>query len=88
MEIHLDRALTNSDWLNLFHMAKLYNIEGATSDHNPILVIPQVPPNIHSQHRFKFENAWMTDPLCEIIIKEGWMTNFVLGFMGERQQST
>lgn len=75
MEFRLDRALTNLAWLNLFPMAKLYNNEGTTSDHSPILLIPQVPPNIHTQYHFRFENAWMTEPLCEVIVREGWASD-------------
>lgn len=41
-KIRLDRALTNEDWLNNFPMEKLYNLEGALSDHSAILLVPQV----------------------------------------------
>lgn len=36
METRLDRALVNTGWLNLFPVAKLYNMEGSPSDHSPI----------------------------------------------------
>ncbi|XP_074323286.1 uncharacterized protein LOC141660221 [Apium graveolens] len=39
MEIQLDRALTNGVRLPKFPMAKLYTLEGAGSDHSPILLI-------------------------------------------------
>ncbi|XP_074346913.1 uncharacterized protein LOC141685724 [Apium graveolens] len=48
--------------------------KGTTSDHSPILLIPQVTPIAHIQYRFKFENAWMTEPLCEVIVREGWQS--------------
>lgn len=38
-EIRLDKALTNSSWLELFPLAKLYNLEGSTSDHSPLLLV-------------------------------------------------
>ncbi|XP_074373815.1 uncharacterized protein LOC141714180 [Apium graveolens] len=70
MEVRLDRALTNTEWLSLFPMAKLYNIEGTSSDHSPILLVPQVVAHIHAPYRFKFENAWMMEPMCEVIVQD------------------
>ena len=37
IEERLDRALTTAPWLTLFPMAKLYNLEGTSSDHSPIM---------------------------------------------------
>ncbi|XP_074347517.1 uncharacterized protein LOC141686377 [Apium graveolens] len=64
--------MTNSDWLSMFPMAKLYNLEGSSSDHSPIFLIPQVSPRLNTQFRFKFENAWMSEPMCEVIVRDGW----------------
>ncbi|KAK1373805.1 hypothetical protein POM88_029998 [Heracleum sosnowskyi] len=66
MEVRLDRALTTEVWLNMFPMAKLYNVEGTTSDHSPILLVPQVISKVITPYRFKFENASMTEPMCEV----------------------
>ncbi|XP_074342489.1 uncharacterized protein LOC141680061 [Apium graveolens] len=55
MEVRLDRALVNLEWMNLFPMAKLYNLE--------------------AQFRFKFENAWMMEPMCEILVQDGWYSD-------------
>ncbi|XP_074351201.1 uncharacterized protein LOC141690330 [Apium graveolens] len=40
-EVRLDRALTTVAWLNLFPLAKLYNLEVSASDHSPILLTPE-----------------------------------------------
>ncbi|XP_074337163.1 uncharacterized protein LOC141674333 [Apium graveolens] len=75
MEVRLDRALVNLEWLNLFPMAKLYNLEGTSSDHSPILLVPQVITQFKAQFRFKFENAWMMEPMCEILVQDGWYSD-------------
>ncbi|KAK1382242.1 Endonuclease/exonuclease/phosphatase family protein [Heracleum sosnowskyi] len=41
-EVRLDRALTILPWLNMFPLVKLYNLEGSSSDHSPIMLVPQV----------------------------------------------
>ncbi|KAK1365325.1 hypothetical protein POM88_040886 [Heracleum sosnowskyi] len=71
-EVRLDRALTTSLWLNLFPLAKLYNLEGSTSDHSPLLLVPQQKPLFNTQRRFRFENAWLTKPMCEQLTKDVW----------------
>lgn len=75
MEVRLDRALTNMACLNLFPLEKLYNLEGTSSDHNPILLVPQIVAHIHAPYRFKFENAWMLGPMCEVLIQDAWNSN-------------
>lgn len=70
MEVRLDRALVSLSWLNMFPMAKLYNLEGTSSDHSPILLVPQVINRIQAHFRFKFENAWILEPMYEVIVKE------------------
>lgn len=56
-EVRLDRALTNSSWLHLFPLAKLFNLKGSTSDHSPLLLIPQQTLIANSHKHFRFENA-------------------------------
>lgn len=72
MEIRLDIALTNASWLELFPVAKLYNLEGSTLDHNPLLLVPQQKVKNNRPHRFRFENAWLTEPMCEQLIRDSW----------------
>lgn len=71
-EVRLDRALTNASWLNLFPLAKLYNLEGSTSYHSPLLLNPRQKTISNYQRRFRFENAWLTEPMCEQLIKDVW----------------
>ncbi|KAK1373387.1 hypothetical protein POM88_029580 [Heracleum sosnowskyi] len=41
MEVRLDRALLSTTWMANFLEAKLYNLEGTSSDHSPVFLIPQ-----------------------------------------------
>lgn len=50
-------------------------MEGAPSDHSAILLVPLVYNKSVRKHRFKFENAWLTEPMCTQIIKDGWQGN-------------
>ncbi|KAL8104292.1 hypothetical protein AgCh_028495 [Apium graveolens] len=75
MEVRLARALTTEVWLNMFPMANLYNLEGTTSDHSPILLVPQVISKVKAPYHFKFENAWMIEPMCEVIVRDGWSSD-------------
>ncbi|XP_074347635.1 uncharacterized protein LOC141686501 [Apium graveolens] len=72
IEVRLDRALTTAGWLNIFPLAKLYNLEGASSDHNPILLVPEVVEKRADTVKFRFENAWLTEPMCKQLVIEGW----------------
>lgn len=56
-EIRLDRVLANNSWLDLFHAAKVYNMEGSPSDHSPLLLIPESLSRGNKRRPFKFENA-------------------------------
>lgn len=72
VEIRLDRVLANTQWLDLFDGAKVYNLEGSPSDHSPLLLCPEVQQRANKKRSFRFENAWLTEPMCFQIIKECW----------------
>lgn len=63
IEVRLDRAVVTESWLNDFPLAKLYNLEGSTSDHSPIILVPKKIEARQVQDLFKFENAWLIDPM-------------------------
>lgn len=72
VEVRLDRGMADEGWLNWFKYTQLYNLEVSNSDHCPILLIP-VPQVLGVKKRgFKFENAWMLDPMCRQIVQECW----------------
>lgn len=71
IEIRIDKALTSSVWLDVFPLAKFYNLED-TLDHSPILLEPKNRSFRYAIKRFQFENAWLTEPLCAHIVKDNW----------------
>lgn len=71
-EVRMDRVLANPSWVDIFHTAKLYNMEGSPSDHSPLLLIPEVAHKGVRKRHFKFENAWLTEPMCFQIVKSYW----------------
>lgn len=71
-EVHLDRAVTSKSWLNMFPLAKLYNLEGSTSDHSPIFVVPKKSEQSRGRGKFRFENAWLLEPMCYQVVMESW----------------
>lgn len=64
VEIRLDRSLVDESWIQMFPLVKLYNMEGSPSDHNPIYLEPKVKEVRTGKRRFRFENAWLIEPLC------------------------
>ncbi|XP_074324163.1 uncharacterized protein LOC141661078 [Apium graveolens] len=72
VEIQLDRALVSNNFMQVFTEAKLTNIEVSTSDHSPIFLEPKIVTKPLQVKRFKFENAWLREPMCLQIVKETW----------------
>lgn len=56
----------------MFPIAKLYNLEGSSLDDSPIMLTPRKVERNGSVRRFRFENAWLTEPMCEQIVKDVW----------------
>lgn len=52
--------------LNMFIMAKLYNLEG---------LVRQVITRISAPFHFKFENLWITENMREEIVRDGWSSD-------------
>lgn len=77
LEIRLDRAMVTSNWFELFPYSKLYNLEGSPSDHSAICLEPSVSSPGLRKKRFRFENVWLTEPLCRVIVRENWESNGV-----------
>ncbi|XP_074325825.1 uncharacterized protein LOC141663875 [Apium graveolens] len=71
-EIRLDRVLANTQRLHMFDMAKVYNLEGSPSDHSPLLLCSESQLKGNRKHHFRFENAWLTEPMYFQIIKDCW----------------
>lgn len=72
IEVRLDRALVSHSFMNCFKNAHLTNLEITTSDHSPIMIEPVIISNVVPSKRFRFENAWLREPMCQQIVEETW----------------
>lgn len=62
----------SKEWMETFQDAKLTNIEVTTSDHCPIFLEPMTEKIVLRTKRFRFENAWLREPMCKKIVEETW----------------
>uniref|UniRef100_A0A803PV21 Reverse transcriptase n=1 Tax=Cannabis sativa TaxID=3483 RepID=A0A803PV21_CANSA len=72
IEVRIDRAVVSQNWLDLFPIAKLLNLEVSTSDHCPLLLMLDNVIQVVAIRSFKFENSWLREPMCLQIVKETW----------------
>lgn len=72
VEIRLDRALISQLRSELFPGAWLENLEFSASDHCPLWLNLGVHKRIKCTKRFRFENAWMREPMCGQIVRDHW----------------
>lgn len=59
----------------MFPLAKLYNLEGSNSDHSPICLVPKKCEENRCHKHFRFENAWLLEPMCHHLIEGSWQEN-------------
>uniref|UniRef100_A0A803QQI1 Reverse transcriptase domain-containing protein n=1 Tax=Cannabis sativa TaxID=3483 RepID=A0A803QQI1_CANSA len=83
VEARLDRALVSNSWLQLFPGAILSNLEYSYSDHSPIYLEPIIRSNHIPYHLFRFENAWLKEPMCIQIVKDSWEAHGEESIMGK-----
>ncbi|XP_060961746.1 uncharacterized protein LOC133031961 [Cannabis sativa] len=72
VEVRLDRALVSKQWLEVFNSSKLFNLNFSSSDHCPIYLESIIVKNVYGPKKFKFENAWLREPLCLQVVKDVW----------------
>uniref|UniRef100_A0A803QAP8 Uncharacterized protein n=1 Tax=Cannabis sativa TaxID=3483 RepID=A0A803QAP8_CANSA len=75
IEVRLDRALVSSSWALKFPLAKLFNLAHSSSDHSPIFLEPVGQLVDVCNRKFKFENAWLKEPLCQTIVSDNWISS-------------
>ncbi|KAM6584602.1 hypothetical protein CsatB_011604 [Cannabis sativa] len=72
IEVRLDRALINDAWSQIFQGASLLNLEISSSDHCPLFLEPEINHCFPTNRKFKFENAWLKEPMCFEIVRDCW----------------
>lgn len=73
--MRLDRALISVDFMNRFKDATLTNLEVSTSDHCPLLLEFYKTQQIIQNKSFRFENAWLREPMCKQLVEDVWVRN-------------
>ncbi|XP_074342035.1 uncharacterized protein LOC141679431 [Apium graveolens] len=72
IEVRLDRALVTQDFLSMFTNARLTNLEVSTSDHCPLWLETQIAVHLKVTKSFRFENAWLREPMCYQLVENVW----------------
>ncbi|XP_074347239.1 uncharacterized protein LOC141686079 [Apium graveolens] len=75
IEVRLDRALATSEFMYMFKDVILSNLEVSTSDHCPLLLEFYKVHQISHPKRFRFENAWLREPMCKQLVEDVWFRN-------------
>lgn len=86
VEVRLERAIVSHDFLSLFQEAKLTNLEVSTSDHCPIMLETQVIRTTFTIKPFRFENAWLREPMRCTLVEYVWQNNPSISFYDKLQQ--
>lgn len=61
--------------MSLFKDVMLTNLEVSTSDHCPLLLeFYKIQQVVHSRS-FRFENAWLREPMCKQLVEDIWVRN-------------
>ncbi|KAK1390943.1 hypothetical protein POM88_019121 [Heracleum sosnowskyi] len=72
IKVRLDRALVTPAFFILFKDAKLTNLEVSTSDHSPLWLEPHIAIQCTFKKTFRFENAWLREPMCYHLVEDVW----------------
>ena len=67
----LDRAVSTTDWIELFPATKVQTLSCVSSDHSPILILPE-GFGIKSQRSWRFEQMWLENRGCHDAVLEVW----------------
>lgn len=74
IRIRLDRFFATSSWTDLFPASKVTHLKPCYSDHLPILLELRShrPRKRRKKKRFRFEEFWLKDLECKVIVEAGW----------------
>ena len=71
----LDRAVTTTNWLDMFLATKVVHLECDSSDHKPLII--RLKGNQIKQRRpWRFEQMWLEDTRCSEVVDLAWRRNF------------
>lgn len=75
VKVRLDRAVTNSDWRDMFSDATLHHLVSSRSDHCPLLLEIKESWERHKPRIFQYEIMWERLKSLALEIKEAWCTS-------------
>ena len=67
----LDRAVSTANWIDLFPATKVQTLSYVSSDHSPILILPE-GFGIKSQRPWRFEQIWLENRGYHDTVLEVW----------------
>ena len=67
----LDRGISTTAWFNLFPATKVKTLVSASSDHSPIMVLPE-GIILKPQRPWRFEHMWLEEQGCHDTVKNAW----------------
>ncbi|XP_062086308.1 uncharacterized protein LOC133792419 [Humulus lupulus] len=85
IKVRIDRALVSHNWIDMFSLARLTNLDFSSSDHSPIFLEPIYRSQQRKKYSFRFENAWLSEPLCYQLVQDNWEKRGQLDFGGKLQ---
>lgn len=70
----LDRACATTKWKDIFPNSKLYHLQAAYSNHDPIMLNTQAYTQVTRKKKIpkRFEEKWASHLECENVIFEAW----------------
>jgi len=63
--------VATTSWLEKFPATKVLHLECGTSDHKPIVKLPEGMPKKNHRPR-RFEKMWMEDEGCHGVVESAW----------------
>ncbi|XP_073359857.1 uncharacterized protein [Aegilops tauschii subsp. strangulata] len=73
--VRLDRALASASWTARYPLATLYHLDGATSDHGPILLrFDGTYQYAMKEKMFRYETMWQSHEAWRGKITDSWST--------------
>ena len=67
----LDRTISTTEWVDLFPVTKVQTLSCVTSDHSPILILPD-GFGVKSQRPWHFEQMRLESRGCHNTVIEAW----------------
>ena len=68
----LDRSMATSDWLTRFGGSSVHHLTCSTSNHSPLLILPEVLVTTIPKKPFHFEEIWLVEKGCSNTVKSEW----------------